>query len=71
MLSTTYHTYPILIHRGGRLRLARCNWENCTPSQAIAATLAMDPEAVIVAVRQQDGISPLIVGLMPGGIGTI
>lgn len=69
MLSTTYHTYPILMHRGGRP--ARCQWENCTPSQAVAQTLTMDPESIILAVRQHDGISPLIVGLMPGGIGAI
>lgn len=51
-------------------RLARSIWESRTLTLAdgIRATLANDPESVILLATLQDGITPPAVGLMPGGI---
>jgi hypothetical protein len=61
MSITTYHTYPDLLIDGGRL--AATEWGgNPTPAEAVAATLRLDPEAIILRVGQ-------LRGLAPGGIG--
>jgi hypothetical protein len=63
----THHTYPILVGRGSRL--ARCDWERLSASQAVTATLAMDPEAIIL--RLSDGAALELTGHAPGGIGAL
>lgn len=70
MTSTTFHAYPITLGSNARTpnRPARCIWENANAEQAIKATLKMDPEAIIMAVRCHDGFSPLVVGYLPGGL---
>ncbi len=69
---TTFHTYPLLIGQNAKQhgRLARSVWEGRTLTLAdgIRTTLAMDPEAVVLFARLHDGISPLTVGLGPGGL---
>jgi hypothetical protein len=61
MSVTTYHTYPDLLIDGGRL--AATEWGgNPTHAEAIAATLRLDPEAIILRVGQ-------LRGMAPGGIG--
>lgn len=51
-------------------RLARSIWEGQTLTLAdgIRATLANDPESIILLARLQDGITPPAIGLMPGGL---
>lgn len=56
----TFHTYPDLVHRGGRL--AATEWPGATPAEAVAATLRVDPEAIILRANG-------VVGLAPGGLG--
>ena len=60
MSITTYHTYPDLLIDGGRL--AATEWACSDPAEAVAATLARDPEAIILRVGQ-------LRGMAPGGIG--
>jgi hypothetical protein len=61
MSITTWHTYPDLVHRGGRL--AATEWDgNPTAAQAVEATLRLDQDAIVLRVCQ-------LRGLAPGGIG--
>ena len=61
MSITTLHTYPDLVYCGGRL--AATEWGgNPTAAEAVAATLRLDSEAVILRVCK-------LRGLAPGGIG--
>lgn len=68
---TTLHTYPDLIHNGGRLAATAWNFPGCrfplTASDAVAATLDLDSEAVILRVADSDG-RYVAVGLAPGGL---
>ena len=64
-MSSTFHTYPDLVHTGGRL--ACTEWGHAaTASEAIAATLRRDPESIILRVVAVDGYFR---GLAPGGLG--
>jgi len=65
----THHTYSDLLYTGGRL--AQCQWEfGGTPAEGVAATLAVDPEAIILRVTDARGrIDRQIRGLAPGGLG--
>lgn len=65
--TTTFHTYSLLV--GSGIRPARCPWVTNDPAVAVAKLIKIDPEAVVLGVVTQDGISPLLIGLMPGGIG--
>ena len=69
MAIITYHTYSDLLYTGGRL--AACEWDyGCTPAEAVAATLEVDPEAVILRVTDARGrVDRQIIGFAPGGIG--
>lgn len=64
-MATTHHTYPDLITDGGRL--ARTCWQTSDLSQAVAATLRIDPDAVILLAT---GTMPgqAIRALAPGGM---
>ena len=64
-MASTFNTYPELIHTGGRL--AQTVWSGLDPARAIAATLALDPDAVIL---RADGrlADPSLIGLAPGGL---
>jgi len=68
-MTTTYHTYPDLLLDGGRL--AATEWgahpAGCaTLAEGVAATLRLDPEAVVLrAVRGAEAVR----GLAPGGLG--
>jgi hypothetical protein len=65
----THHTYADLMHTGGRL--AACQWDcDATVAEGVAATLAVDPEAIILRVTDARGrVDRQIRGLAPGGIG--
>ena len=65
----THHTYSDLLHTGGRL--AQCQWDcDATVAQAVAATLSVDSEAIILRVTDARGrVDRQIRGLAPGGIG--
>jgi hypothetical protein len=64
-MSSTFHTYPELIHTGGRL--ACTEWGHAaTATEVIAATLRLDPESIILRVVAFDGCFR---GLAPGGLG--
>lgn len=56
----TYHTYPDLVHRGGRL--AATEWPGASLAEAVKATLGLDHEAIILRANG-------VVGLAPGGLG--
>ena len=64
----TFHTYPDLLFDGGRLA-ATC-WGGhptvLTVEQVVRATLAVEPEAVVLRASGTDGTAR---GLMPGGLG--
>jgi hypothetical protein len=68
-MTTTFHTYPDLLLDGGRL--AATEWgahpAGCaTLGEGVAATLRLDPEAVVLrAVRGAEDVR----GLAPGGLG--
>jgi hypothetical protein len=64
MPTTTYHTYADLLTDGGRL--AATEWGLGGPlAGAVAATLRLDPEAVILRVTGSEGTA---VGLAPAGL---
>ena len=65
----TRHTYSDLLHSGDRL--AACQWDcGCTVAEGVAATLAVDPEAIILRVTDARGrVDQQIRGLAPGGLG--
>lgn len=67
METTTFHTYSLLV--GSNNRPARCPWVTNDPAVAVAKLIRIEPDAVILGVIVQDGVSPLLIGLMPGGIG--
>jgi hypothetical protein len=48
MPTSTFHTYPDLLIDGGRL--AATQWPGGSAPEAVAATLRLDPEAVILRV---------------------
>lgn len=56
----TFHTYPELLIDGGRL--AATEWPGASVSEAVAATLRLDSEAIVLRAGQA-------VGLAPGGLG--
>ena len=64
----TFHTYPELLFDGGRLA-ATC-WGGhptvLTVEQVVRATLAVEPEAVVLRASGIDGTAR---GLMPAGLG--
>ena len=65
---TTFHTYPDLLFDGGRLA-ATCWGGHPTVStleQVVRATIAVDPDAVVLRASGTDGTAR---GLMPGGLG--
>ena len=62
-MTSTYHTYPNLVYDKGRL--AETNWLTDQLSDAIAATLTIDPEAIVLLARIGD---ESIKGLAPGGL---
>lgn len=67
MPTTTYHTYPELVHDGGRLAAtewAHYNYWNPTEVEAVAATINHDPDAIVLRVNK-------IRGFAPGGIGIV
>ena len=64
-MSSTFHTYPDLVHTGGRL--ACTEWGHAAAAaELIAATLRRDPESIILRVVAVDGYFR---GLAPGGLG--
>ena len=64
MATTTYHTYADLLLDGGRL--AATQWDGGTLADAVAATLRLDPDAVVLrACRGTD----TAIGHAPGGLG--
>jgi hypothetical protein len=64
-MSSTFHTYPDLVHTGGRL--ACTEWDHAvTAAELIAATLRRDPKSIILRVAAVDGY---LKGLAPGGLG--
>jgi len=65
---TTFHTYPQLLFDGGRLA-ATCWGDHPTVStveQVVRATLAVEPDAVVLRAAGSDGTAR---GLMPAGLG--
>ena len=65
MSAITSHTYPDLLHSGDRL--ACTEWaQDLTTSQAVAATLRHESQAVILRAVTHEGYSR---GLAPGGLG--
>lgn len=66
---TTLHTYPDLLHDGGRLAATAWNYRGwrCSAADAVAATLDLDSEAVILRVADSNG-RYVAVGHAPGGL---
>lgn len=62
---TTLHTYPDLV--GSNARLAAVVWANTGLARSVAATLAHDPQAIILAVYDCNGTRQAT-GYAPGGI---
>jgi hypothetical protein len=62
-MACTFHTYPDLLISGGRL--AATVWPTPDPAAAVAATLARDPDGVIL--RATCGAATLR-ALAPGGM---
>ena len=63
-MACTHNTYPDLLITGGRL--ARTEWPEATPAEALAATLRYDPEAIVLLITSPAG-QP-VRGLAPGGL---
>lgn len=63
-MATTRHTYPDLITTGGRL--AATVWPSASLAAAVRATLALDPDVVILRADTPAGDS--VRGLAPGGL---
>lgn len=63
-MATTRHTYPDLLLTGGRL--AATEWGTGSLADAVRATLARDPEAVIL--RADNTAGQAVRGLAPGGL---
>ena len=63
MMTSTYHTYPDLVYDKGRL--AKTIWDGNCFGDAIAATLTIDPEAIVLRARVGN---ETITGLRPGGL---
>jgi hypothetical protein len=64
-IMTTWHTYPDLLNKGGRL--AESTWKGATAEQAVRATIKCDPEVIILRVCGPSG--ERVIGLAPGGLG--
>lgn len=68
---TTLHTYPDLLHSGGRLAATAWNFPGCrftvSAADAVAATLDLDSDAVVLRVADAAG-RYVAVGLAPGGL---
>ena len=62
-MTSTYHTYPDLVYDKGRL--AETIWNGNCFNVAIAATLTIDPEAIVLVVKCGEKRA---VGLRPGGL---
>lgn len=62
-MATTFHTYPDLLFDGGRP--VQWRWAGWSVSQAVAATLEVDPEAVILRAQND---AETFRGLAPGGL---
>lgn len=63
-MATTRHTYPDLLTTGGRL--AATDWPSGSLADAVRATLALDPEVVIL--RADTPAGDAVRGLAPGGL---
>ena len=68
-MASTFHTYPESITDGGRH--ARTDWGipgsiSANATQAVAATLRLDPEAIIS--RATDSTGCTLIGYLPGGL---
>jgi len=63
-MAVTRHTYPDLLLTGGRL--AATEWPTGSLADAVRATLARDPEAVIL--RADNTAGQKLRGLAPGGL---
>lgn len=64
-MAYTFHTYAALVGTGDRL--AATDWSNATAAQAVAATLRLDPSAVVLVATDHRRH----VGLAPGGLACI
>ena len=62
-MTSTYHTYPDLVYDKGRL--AETIWDGNCFGDAVAATLTIDPEAIVLVVKCGEKRA---VGLRPGGL---
>jgi ABC-type branched-subunit amino acid transport system ATPase component len=62
-MTSTYHTYPDLVYDKGRL--AETIWDGNCFGDAIAATLTINPEVIILRARIDN---ETIKGLAPGGL---
>jgi len=62
-MASTHHTYPALLGRGGRL--ARTDWGYTPVAGAIAGTLRLDPQAIILVATDGEEV---LRGYAPGGM---
>lgn len=62
-MARTFHSYPDLLIDGGRL--AATDWPGATLAAAVAATLRIDPDVVILAAVAH---GQTVRGLAPGGL---
>ena len=62
-MASTFHTYADLVTDAGRP--ARTDW-NHTAADAVAATLRLDPDAIVSLAVDSTGCR--LIGLMPGGL---
>lgn len=63
--TTALHTYPDILHSGGRL--AATVWETRDAKQAAAATLTRDAESIVLRIADWQG-RYVAIGYAPGGI---
>jgi hypothetical protein len=63
-MASTFHTYAELVTDAGRP--ARTDWDGTAAADAVAATLRLDPDAIISHATDSTGCR--LIGLLPGGL---
>jgi hypothetical protein len=62
----TNHRYQETLHNPGRP--ARTTWHTDDAKEAVAATLSLEPQAIITSVYAPRSRDFYVLGYMPGGI---
>lgn len=65
-MTTTYATFPDLVYDGGRY--AQTVWPGASVADAVAATLRLTPDAVVMLAKSQ---TERVAGFGPAGLGAL